>query len=95
VVNEPCGHSAGEPLLPRRDCTVALHVRAADLIARLGGDEFGILVQALLHGTGAAHCGPDTPGGARLRFTWEQNTASIGASIGLVEINRSSESVAA
>jgi len=70
------------------------HVRSADVIARLGGDEFGILVQ---------HCSLEQA--ARIaeairqavrdyRFTWEQNAASIGASIGVVEITRDSESVA-
>ena len=45
VVNDTCGHIAGDRLL--RDVTALLqhHVRAADVIARLGGDEFGILVQ--------------------------------------------------
>ena len=46
VVNDTCGHSAGDRLL--RDVTGLLqaHVRAADTIARLGGDEFGILVRS-------------------------------------------------
>jgi diguanylate cyclase (GGDEF)-like protein/PAS domain S-box-containing protein len=94
VVNDTCGHSAGDRLL--RDVTALLqqHVRAADVIARLGGDEFGILVQ---------HCSIEQA--ARIaetirqavrdyRFTWEQNAASIGACVGVVEITRASESVA-
>jgi len=94
VVNDTCGHSAGDRLL--RDVTALLqqHVRSADVIARLGGDEFGILVQ---------HCSIEQA--ARIaetirqavrdyRFTWEQNAASIGASVGVVEITRDSESVA-
>ncbi|HMD59228.1 MAG TPA: EAL domain-containing protein, partial [Steroidobacteraceae bacterium] len=79
-----------------RDITALLrqHVRAADTIARLGGDEFGILVQ---------HCSVEQAAqiaeGMRqavrdYRFTWEQNTTSIGASIGVVEITPDSESVA-
>ena len=94
VVNDTCGHSAGDRLL--RDVTALLqqHVRLADVIARLGGDEFGILVQ---------HCSIEQA--ARIaeairqsvrdyRFTWDQNAASIGASVGVVEITRDSESVA-
>jgi len=94
VVNDTCGHSAGDRLLRDVTALLQLHVRAADIIARLGGDEFGILVQ---------HCSLDQA--LRIadqirqavrdyRFTWEQNTASIGASIGLVEINGVSDSVA-
>jgi len=94
VVNDTCGHSAGDRLL--RDVTGVLrqHVRAADTISRLGGDEFGVLVQ---------HCSAEQA--ARIadnirqavrdyRFSWEQNTTSIGVSIGVVEITSDSESVA-
>ncbi len=94
VVNDTCGHSAGDRLL--RDVTALLQqqVRTTDTIARLGGDEFGILVQ---------HCSVEQA--VRVadnirqavhdyRFTWERNTSTIGASIGVVEISRDSESAA-
>jgi len=94
VVNDTCGHSAGDRLL--RDVTALLQqqVRASDTIARLGGDEFGILVQ---------HCSVEQA--VRVadnirqavhdyRFTWERTTTTIGASIGVVEISRDSESAA-
>ncbi len=44
VVNDTCGHQAGDRLM--RDVTSLLRgrVRAEDTIARLGGDEFGILL---------------------------------------------------
>lgn len=94
VVNDTCGHSAGDRLL--RDVTGLLqaHVRTADTIARLGGDEFGILVQ---------HCTAEQAGRTAesirqaildYRFSWEQTTSSIGASIGVVEITCDTESVA-
>ncbi len=94
VVNDTCGHSAGDRLL--RDVTGLLqaHVRSADTIARLGGDEFGIL---------ARHCSVEQA--AKIadnirqairdyRFVWEHNGSSIGASIGVVEITRDTDSVA-
>jgi diguanylate cyclase (GGDEF)-like protein/PAS domain S-box-containing protein len=94
VVNDTCGHSGGDRLL--RDVTALLQqqVRAADVIARLGGDEFGILAQ---------HCSIEQA--TRIaeqirqavrdyRFFWGHNTASIGASIGVVAITRDSDSVA-
>ncbi len=94
VVNDTCGHAAGDRLL--RDVTALLqrHVRAADVIARLGGDEFGILAQ---------HCTLEqaTRIAEQIRqavrdhkFHWEQNSASIGASIGVAAITRDGDSVA-
>jgi diguanylate cyclase (GGDEF)-like protein/PAS domain S-box-containing protein len=94
VVNDTCGHSAGDRLL--RDVTALLQqqVRSADVIARLGGDEFGILVQhcSIEQATRIAEAIRQSV--RDYRFTWEQNAASIGASIGVVEITRDSESVA-
>ena len=66
VVNDTCGHTAGDRLL--RDVTSLLQqqVRTADVIARLGGDEFGILVQHCTSEQADAHRRADSPGGARL-----------------------------
>ena len=94
VVNDTCGHAAGDRLL--RDVTAMLQqqVRSADSIARLGGDEFGIIAQ---------HCTVEQA--VRLaegirqvvqnyKFMWEQREFRIGASIGVVGINRDSEATA-
>jgi diguanylate cyclase (GGDEF)-like protein/PAS domain S-box-containing protein len=94
VVNDTCGHPAGDRLL--RDVTALLQtrVRGTDTIARLGGDEFGILLE---------NCGNDQARklaeGIRIairefRFTWNDNSLSIGASIGMVCISAATESVA-
>jgi diguanylate cyclase (GGDEF)-like protein/PAS domain S-box-containing protein len=94
VVNDTCGHPGGDRLL--RDVTSLLQqqVRSADVIARLGGDEFGILA---MHCTieQATRIAEQIRQAVRdYRFFWEQNTASIGASIGLVAITPDSDSVA-
>jgi diguanylate cyclase (GGDEF)-like protein/PAS domain S-box-containing protein len=94
VVNDTCGHSAGDRLLRDVTALLQLHVRAADLIARLGGDEFGILVQHCSLEQALRIADQIRQAVRDYRFTWEQNTASIGASIGLVEITADSESVA-
>ena len=94
LVNDTCGHSAGDRLL--RDVTGVLqgHVRADDTIARLGGDEFGILVRNCT-AEQAARVAENIRQAIRdYRFSWEQNVVSVGASIGVVEITRESGSVA-
>ncbi len=94
VVNDTCGHQAGDRLM--RDVTSLLRarVRTQDTIARLGGDEFGIL----LEGTSIAQAGriADSIRQAihNYRFIWAGSTLTVGASIGVVEINRDTDSVA-
>ena len=95
VVNDTCGHQAGDRLL--RDVTGLLQtrIRASDTIARLGGDEFGVLLesctidQATRIAEGARQSIRD------YRFVWGATALSVGASIGVVEIKRDTESVAA
>ena len=95
VVNDTCGHQAGDRLL--RDVTGLLQtrIRASDTIARLGGDEFGVLLegctldQATRIAEGARQAIRD------YRFVWGATTLSVGASVGVVEIKRDTENVAA
>ncbi|HVN99938.1 MAG TPA: EAL domain-containing protein [Steroidobacteraceae bacterium] len=94
VVNDTCGHPAGDRLL--RDVTALLQqqVRSADLIARLGGDEFGILVQNCTTEQATRIADQIRQAVRDYRFSWEHHTATIGASIGVVPITQDSESVA-
>jgi diguanylate cyclase (GGDEF)-like protein/PAS domain S-box-containing protein len=95
VVNDTCGHPAGDQLLRQVTGLLQTRVRANDVLARLGGDEFGVLLE---------HCTPaqalriaDTLRQAirDLHFHWGASALQIGASIGIVEINHDTESVAA
>jgi len=94
VVNDTCGHQAGDRLL--RDVTGLLQtrVRTSDTIARLGGDEFGVLLegctleQATRIAEGVRQAIRD------FRFVWGGNTLSVGASIGIVQIRAETENVA-
>jgi diguanylate cyclase (GGDEF)-like protein len=95
VVNDTCGHQAGDQLLRQLTGLVAVTVRESDTLARLGGDEFGLLLVdcPLDQAIGIAEKLIATIN--EFRFIWDDQTFSIGASIGLVEITRRTESVAA
>ena len=43
VVNDTCGHSAGDKLLTQLVSVLSTKMRNTDTFARLGGDEFAIL----------------------------------------------------
>jgi diguanylate cyclase (GGDEF)-like protein/PAS domain S-box-containing protein len=94
VVNDTCGHSAGDRLL--RDITSLLQtrVRASDTIARLGGDEFGLLLErcSLEQAERVADSVRQAIHG--YRFLWGANSLSVGASIGVVRIARETTSAA-
>ena len=94
IVNDTCGHPAGDRLI--RDITGLLQtrVRASDTIARLGGDEFGVL----LEGCSLEQAGVIAEGVRQAvrdyRFIWGSASHSVGASIGVVEIGAETESAA-
>ncbi|NJL81787.1 MAG: diguanylate cyclase [Chloroflexaceae bacterium] len=86
VVNDTCGHLAGDELLRQVVARWQGRIRLSDSLARLGGDEFAVL----LHGCPLEKAYEI----ARLLqellrecpFTWGSNIFEIGVSIGLVAI---------
>ena len=95
VVNDTCGHQAGDRLL--RDVTGLLQgrVRASDTIARLGGDEFGVLLEGCTPEQSARVADGVRQAIKEYRFIWGATTLSVGASVGVVQIGPETESVAA
>jgi diguanylate cyclase (GGDEF)-like protein/PAS domain S-box-containing protein len=95
VVNDTCGHSAGDRLL--RDITSLLQtrVRASDTIARLGGDEFGLLLERCSLEQAERVADSIRQSIHSYRFLWGANSLSVGASIGVVRITRETTSAAA
>jgi diguanylate cyclase (GGDEF)-like protein/PAS domain S-box-containing protein len=93
LVNDTCGHQAGDRLLKQITGILQTRLRAGDTIARLGGDEFGILLQDC-DAERAAKIGDNLRQAIRdYRFEWEDGAMNVGVSIGIVEINGASESI--
>jgi len=94
VVNDTCGHQAGDRLL--RDVTGLLQtrVRVSDTIARLGGDEFGVLLEGCSLEQAARIAEGVRQAIRDYRFMWGASTLSVGASVGVVQIKADTENVA-
>jgi diguanylate cyclase (GGDEF)-like protein len=94
VVNDTCGHEAGDQLLRHLADHLKNKIRDRDTLARLGGDEFALLLEncALDHAQEVARGLLDSI--HSFRFSWQGKPFVIGGSIGLVSINRKTESVA-
>ena len=93
VVNDTCGHTAGDELLRQVTLIIGDNTRQADTLARLGGDEFGVL----LRGCGAiiaqATAKKIIQAVQDFRFAWEGKFFHVGASVGVVEITPQTENI--
>jgi len=93
LVNDTCGHVAGDELLRQLSRLLEAQLRETDYLARMGGDEFGVLLDE-----GSLDVVSEIAD--RLRktveefiFVWEEKSFRIGVSIGVVQINHESESL--
>ncbi len=93
VVNDTCGHAAGDELLRQLSIALQAIVRHRDTLARLGGDEFGVLME---------HCSLDDAQRVTsslrkvvqdFHFSWGEHSFRVGVSIGLVAIDESTSNL--
>jgi diguanylate cyclase (GGDEF)-like protein/PAS domain S-box-containing protein len=94
VVNDTCGHPAGDRLLKQVTLLLQTRVRSRDVLARLGGDEFGLLLEDCALDQAMRIAENVRQGIREFRFVSGPHSLNIGASIGVVEINSRSESPA-
>ena len=94
IVNNTSGHTAGDELLKIMGETLARALKDTPTsIARLGGDEFGVLLTNVAT-TAARKRAEDVLAAIRNeRFAWQGRTYTMSASIGLVFIDQSTDSV--
>ena len=93
VVNDTCGHIAGDDLLRQISALLRTKLRARDTLARLGGDEFGVLLEhcAMAEAKRIANSLREVLQG--FRFGWQGKSFTIGVSIGLVPLVDAGETI--
>ncbi len=93
VINDTCGHIAGDELLRQLSRQLSKRTRKNDILARLGGDEFGILMEHC--DVEQAHLVADEIRKVveSFQFIWDSQMFSIGVSIGMTRIDRQTISV--
>lgn len=93
VINDTCGHDAGDELLRQLAMTLQNTISPADTLARLGGDEFGVLIQrcSVVQALETAE---------RLRqailgfhFVWQDTPFSVTGSIGVASMDKTTDGI--
>lgn len=86
VVNDVCGHFAGDEMLRQVSGLLKREMRTGDIISRLGGDEFGILMLDCPLGEAYELSRSLLDKILAFKFSWEHELFAISASFGLVTI---------
>jgi diguanylate cyclase (GGDEF)-like protein len=87
IVNDTCGHIAGDELLRGIASLMQTYIRKSDVLARLGGDEFGIILEYSELSLAEKVAQSIIQGVNDFRFRWDDKTFRIGVSIGIVIID--------
>lgn len=92
LINDSCGHAAGDEFIRQVTSVLVGKVRSGDIVARMGGDEFGILLPDCDLEQARTLASSLADAVRRVRFSWEDRVYAVGVSIGLVPISAESES---
>jgi len=93
VVNDTCGHATGDELLQQLAQLLLGSVRHRDTLSRLGGDEFGMLFENCPLDKAVEIANSLLKAIDDFNFTWGDTTFTLGISIGVVPIDRSTTDI--
>jgi diguanylate cyclase (GGDEF)-like protein/PAS domain S-box-containing protein len=88
VVNDTCGHTAGDNMLREVASIIKEAVRDSDTVGRIGGDEFALLLVGCPLEKARQIADDVVKSVGDFRFVWKDKIFNIGVSVGLVEIGR-------
>jgi diguanylate cyclase (GGDEF)-like protein len=93
VVNDTCGHTAGDNMLREIASLIKDAVRDSDTVGRIGGDEFALLLVGCPLEKARQIADNVVRTVNDYRFVWKDKIFNVGVSIGLVEIGRDSGTI--
>ncbi len=93
VVNDTCGHTAGDNMLREIASLIKDAVRDSDTVGRIGGDEFALLLSGCPLEKARQIADNVVRSVNDYRFVWRDKIFNVGVSIGLVEIGRDSGTI--
>lgn len=94
MVNDTCGHTAGDVLLGQVGQILKSKVRWRDTLARLGADEFAVLLEACTLDEAIRNAEELRDVVSASRFQWEERPFRISVSVGVVPITSANHDVA-
>lgn len=93
IVNDECGHAAGDKVLKLLAEEFKNHLRKDDCIGRLGGDEFGVLLVNCNVKSAKKVAEQMRKDIDDFQFDWQGKDYKLGVSIGIVAITQNSSSI--
>ena len=94
IINDSCGHAAGDTLLAQIGALLKAKIRWRDSLARLGGDEFGVLLESCSLDEAMKTADVLREAVQDFKFVWDDRTFRLGCSIGVVPISLENDDVA-
>jgi diguanylate cyclase (GGDEF)-like protein/PAS domain S-box-containing protein len=93
VVNDTCGHAAGDAMLRLLAQTLSRNIKTTGKLARLGGDEFGLMLTSCTLEDADQQAKKLCDVVKEFRFTWHGKSFTTGINIGVVGITPESADV--
>lgn len=90
LINDTCGHSAGDELLRKVAEIFRESLRDGDMLARLGADEFGMILENCELKTAANVAEKLRRAIENTEFVWQERSYAVSCSVGLVPITANS-----
>ena len=84
IVNDTCGHSAGDELLRQISQVLSAQIRSSDTLARLGGDEFAVILYRCPQQNAVVLAQKILSSIQQFCFLWHERSFTIGVSIGVL-----------